>query len=227
MKPGAAPTGADVAPAALESVARRRFGQELAPAVVEMWQSCNTAFQEFPFHAGVVYSAPLQNGPSNLLWAEPTGYRGTMVGFPYDDLDRWRGPYPVEVFIEQLEKVATGSEHAMVTLEKECGLTRGGMHRSLSSAQRALLDEMDVAEAAAIHWQSVANQARFVRARQALAKAAQPSDAEPHLAELKRVLKAEIELSRRLTTCNVVMRALVSKPRTTTSMSRSIWWKKF
>ena len=31
-----------------------------------------------------------------------------MVGFPYDDLNAWRGPYPAEIFASQFEKVARG-----------------------------------------------------------------------------------------------------------------------
>ena len=28
-----------------------------------------------------------------------------MIGFPYDDLKNWRGPYPEDVFIGQLRKL--------------------------------------------------------------------------------------------------------------------------
>ena len=69
------------------------------------WRAFSGAFREFPFHVGVVYSAPLQLGPANLFWSEPTRYHATMVGFPYDDLDAWRAVYPPEIFIQQLEKV--------------------------------------------------------------------------------------------------------------------------
>ena len=31
-----------------------------------------------------------------------------MAGFPYDDLNAWRGPYPAEVFASQFEKVSSG-----------------------------------------------------------------------------------------------------------------------
>ena len=55
-----------------------------------------------------MYNAPQQMGPANLLFAEPTGYKATMVCFPYDDLASWRGPYPPTVFAEQFEKVADG-----------------------------------------------------------------------------------------------------------------------
>ena len=57
------------------------------------------AFQEYPYDgAGVLYNSPVQVGPANPLYLKPTGYSATMVGIPYDDLDKWRGPYPANVF---------------------------------------------------------------------------------------------------------------------------------
>ncbi len=173
--------------AAMEAVARRRFGQRLAPAVVSAWRGFSAAFREFPFHIGVVYHAPLQLGPANLLWEEPTGYRATMVGFPYDDLDTWRAVYPPEVFIGQLKKVSDGFQRALAPLEK--GLPPG---------KSALRQEIDVAAAAALHFRSVVNQARFVLARRALAAAKGAEGVPPVLAELERVLRDEIVLARRL-----------------------------
>jgi hypothetical protein len=172
----------------LASVAKRRFGESLAPAVLAAWQQCSDAFREFPFNGGVVYSAPLQNGPSNLLWAEPTGYLCSMVGFPYDDLDGWRSIYPPEVFITQLEKVASGFRAAAT---------------SLASAARAAGNlpaetEANLITAAALHWQSVADQSRFVLARRALAQAPNLTGAAPHLNELERVIRAELASAREL-----------------------------
>src|ERR1017187_8464153 len=106
---------ADVESAMLR-VAQRRFGRELAPQVVSAWQEYSAAFSEFPFHGSLVYRAPMQVGPANLLWDEPTGYHASMVGFPYDDLDGWRAVYPPDVFIGQFEKVATGFAQAHTNL---------------------------------------------------------------------------------------------------------------
>ena len=57
---------------AMRAVAERRYGPAMAPAVMEAWQAFSTAFSEFPYHGGLVYTAPLQTGPANPLWAEPT-----------------------------------------------------------------------------------------------------------------------------------------------------------
>ncbi len=106
---------------ALVEVARRRYGSSLATSVARAWRAYSAAFSEFPFHASLVYSAPLQLGPANLLWEKPTGYRASMVGFPYDDVDGWRAVYPTEVLISQFEKIAGGFEGAIAELRKAIG----------------------------------------------------------------------------------------------------------
>ena len=72
-----------------------------------------------------MYNAPQQMGPANLLYAEPTGYRATMVCFPYDDLTAWRGPYPPTVFAEQFEKVAHGWAEGLLHFEKAVNAATG------------------------------------------------------------------------------------------------------
>jgi hypothetical protein len=180
---------------ALQHVAARRFGPSLAPAVVTAWRAFSSAFREFPFDAGVLYNAPQQVGPANPLWAEPTGYHATMTGFPYDDLDGWRANYPPAVFIGQFDKVADGFERALAQLQTTLATASG----ALTKAQRqALAEELTVAEAAAIHFRSVANQARFVEARRALLSEKDPRAAVSPAAELERVLEQELTLAKRL-----------------------------
>ncbi|HOJ31951.1 MAG TPA: hypothetical protein PKY35_04580 [Candidatus Hydrogenedentes bacterium] len=179
---------------AMNRVASRRFGKKISPAVVEAWQQFSTAFSEFPFHIGVVYTAPLQTGPANPLWESPTGYRATMCGFPYDDLDSWRVIYPADVFANQLEKVAQGFENALTELRTRMGSVdvRRSAHRE------AIESECRIAEAAALHFRSAANQARFVAARRALDQAQTPEVAAPLLTELERILRDEIDVAKRL-----------------------------
>jgi hypothetical protein len=194
---GSAPAGSGAADleGAMLRVAQRRFGEVLAPQVVRAWQEYSAAFSEFPFHGGLVYSAPMQVGPANPLWGNPTGYAASMVGFPYDDLDGWRAVYPPEVFIGQFEKVAAGFERAhaeMKTAVQVC-------HGKLTAEQRAAaLKELNVGEAAAIHFRSVANQARFILARRRLAGGKSQDDVQSACAELEGLLRAEMGLARRL-----------------------------
>ena len=101
---------------ALDAVAAARYGDAGAPHARRAWKLFSDAFREYPYDGGVVYTCPTQFGPSNLLYATPTGYAATMIGFPYDDLDRWRGPYPADVFALQFEKVAKGWEAGVAEL---------------------------------------------------------------------------------------------------------------
>ncbi len=70
-----------------------------------------------------------------------------MAGFPYDDLNAWRRPYPAEVFASQFEKVSSD-------------WLRGVTGSAGTEDQRLAL-------AAGLHFDSVGNQARFILARDA------------------------------------------------------------
>jgi hypothetical protein len=177
--------------ATLNRVAKSRFGTDLAPAVVQAWRDFSRAFSEFPYHGGVVYSAPMQFGPSNLLYSKPTGYRATMVGFPYDDLDGWRQVYPPDVFIAQFQKIANGFDAAIRALSS----ARAGKQLTARQAH-AIQQELDVATAASIHFRSTANQARFVKLRNSLAPSSEAPSAVKD--ELRALLQSEIALARQL-----------------------------
>ncbi|MDH7503735.1 MAG: hypothetical protein QHJ82_13615 [Verrucomicrobiota bacterium] len=178
---------------AMRTVAERRVGKRLASLLVEAWTAFSKAFSEFPFDTAVLYNGPQQLGPANLLWAQPTGYRSTMTGFPYDDLDGWRGRYPAEVFANQFDKVADGFNNAIARLREKAAsvdATRAQM--------QALEDELRVAEAAAIHFKSAANQARFVASRRALAQATDPAEARRLIDAIEHLVRNEQALARRL-----------------------------
>jgi hypothetical protein len=179
----------------MRAVALRRFGDAYAEAVVNAWREFSRAFREFPFDGGLVYNAPMQFGPSNLLWSEPTGYHATMIGFPYDDLPGWRGPYPESVFIGQFEKVALGFEQGVASLRKAY---EDGRVASRPHHQENLAQELNVAEAAAIHFRTTANQARFVVKRQALAGAHGSAARKALCEELEQIIRAELALAVRL-----------------------------
>lgn len=187
-----APESGDV-PTALRNVALRRFGPEAAPHVVEAWNAFSEAFSEYPYHGGTLYSAPQQMGPANPLWAEPTGYAATMVGFPYDDLDRWRSVYPPDVFAGQFQKMADGFEDALAKLKAAVSGMDGDSRR-----KSAIESELLVAEACAIHFRSVENQTRFVMARNALAVTDNKDGAKKLIDAIENILRIEKELAKRL-----------------------------
>jgi len=182
--------------AVLDAVALARFGADGAPYARDAWTAFSNAFREFPFHIGVLYTAPMQYGPSNLLYGTPTGYAATMVGFPYDDVRRWRGPYPADVFAEQFAKVASGWKE--------------GLPKLAQAVRKAPLDkvadaraELRFAEAAQLHFRSVANQSLFTIARNALLdkeKSLRPQRRKALIQEMRRVLQDEIAVARRLFT---------------------------
>jgi hypothetical protein len=180
---------------AMSRVAERRFGAVLGRAMVKAWRRFSEAFDQYPFHVGVLYSAPQQLGPANLLFAEPTRYHASMTGFPYDDLDAWRAIYPATVFIQQFDAVADGFSATLDELKT-------GAAAALASAtpeqRRAFGGDCGLAEAATIHFRSTANQARFVLARRALAAAQGPEEALQQKAALRKILQDEIALAQRL-----------------------------
>ena len=177
---------------ALRATAEKLYGEPAAEAVLAAWRQFSDAIGEYPFHVGVVYTAPNHVGPANLLWAEPTGYHGTMVGFPYDDLPSWCGVYPRGVLANQFDKVADGFDAGVAALQQVTDAAAPGEHR------HALSREKNVAEAAAIHFRSTANQARFIAARDRLAEVGTAADAAAPLAEINKLLHDELKLAQRL-----------------------------
>jgi hypothetical protein len=180
---------------AMRRIAVRRFGEELSLAVIDAWREFSAAYREYPFHINVAYHGPQQLGPANPLWEKPTGYVATMVGFPYDDLRMWRAIYPEETFIGQMAKVADGFDRALDRLRAATGSEEP---REGSRERTALADEMRMAEAVSIHLRSVANQARFVRARDRLLATDEKEATRTLLDELEAVLMSEIALARQL-----------------------------
>ncbi len=180
----------------LDELARERFGPEGAPHGRQAWTHLSEGFREYPFHISVVYTSPVQCGPANPLYAADTGYSATMWGIPYDDLDGWRGPYPPDIFASQFDKVAQGWQRGIAELERAVENT--------PEAQRiAAQEDLRLARAAGIHFQAVANQARYVIARDAMANAPDSVSAEQrelYRAEMRRCLGSEIELARALFT---------------------------
>ena len=176
---------------AMKQVAQSKFGKA-SGAVVTAWRQFSTAFSEFPYHIGVVYSAPLQSGPSNLLWEKPTGYTATMVGIAYDDINAWRSHYPVNVFTGQLMKVATGFTAAVDELRRatrNMGLT--------PDEQEAIDNECTLAETISIHYHSVANQTLFNQLRNQLA-GLKGAEKVASIQQLEKILKEEATLAKRM-----------------------------
>lgn len=133
------------------------FGKKAAPYVRKAHKLFSGAFTEFPFHISVLYLGPQNVGPANLLYDKPTGYKATMVGFPYDELDGWRAIYPSEVFEEQFVKLAAGWQKGLNQLRK--AVRAGARNR------KKLEELLGIATAIYCHFRSVCLQTAFVRLR--------------------------------------------------------------
>jgi hypothetical protein len=148
-------------------------------------------YRQYPFHITVVYRSPVQLGPANAVYPAKTGYQATMWGIPYDDLDGWRGPYPPEVFAAQFDKVAELWGPGIAELQL-------AVDKAPTDMQSQVQADLRYAKAGAIHFQSVANQAYFIMARDRLVQADDPATRARLRAEIKRRLESEIGLARQL-----------------------------
>jgi hypothetical protein len=180
----------------LDALALDRFGPEATTHVRTAWTLMSEAFRQYPFNISVIYTSPIQWGPANLLYPKKTGYAATMWGIPYDDLDGWRGPYPRDIFAAQFEKVANGWQPGLAELQ-------AAVEKTPANRREEAHKDLQLARAAGLYFQAVADQARFVMARDALADpSATLSDADRQRlkAEIKRCVEAEIVLARHLFT---------------------------
>ncbi len=180
----------------LDKLAAERFGAEGAPHARKAWTLMSEAFREYPFHISVVYTSPVQCGPANPLYSAKTGYSATMWGIPYDDLNGWCGPYPSEVFAAQFEKIAQGWRPGIAELQTAVDAAPGELRNEVQADVR-------FARAAAVHFQSVANQARYVAARDALAESGptlSTGERQRLRAETRKLIASEIVLARELFT---------------------------
>lgn len=175
----------------LQAMAEKRYGKSGAAEARAAWSAFSTAFAEFPYHVGTLYSGPQNSGPANLLYAKSTGYRATMVCFPYDDLASWRCVYPPEVLGGQFRKVADGWEMGLAHFEK-------AVAAAPEEQQADVLKELSFARAAGLHFAASANQVEYLIARDTLAKdqtmdATSPEKLSPEQrAELEKQLRAAI-----------------------------------
>ena len=154
----------------LDRLARELYGDR-APQVRKAWTAFSDGFRNYPFHIGCIYNGPQQWGPANPLYVKPTGYQATMVGIPYDDVQRWCAIYPADVYAGQMEKVAAG-------FAEGCRLMEGAVDGK----------ELNMYRAEQMHFASAADQVRFVLARDRGDKAAMRAIARRELDRAKAML---------------------------------------
>lgn len=146
------------------------LGDDLGAAADEGQRKLSRAFSNFPFNIGVLYNGPQNYGPMAPFFPDETGWKSTMVGFPYDDVDGWRAIYPRDVFEKQLRLLTEGWREGVELLR-----TRQGESEEYD-------DMLLMAEAALCHFVSSWHMTAFVLARAA-------GDRE----EMLRIIRAERE----------------------------------
>ena len=142
-----------------EEIAASKYHPALAEKVCRAWKQFSEAFRQFPFNAGgVLYTAPMNYGPMNLLHLKPTGYQATMIGFPYDDITTWRGVYPEEILEKQFRLLTDGWKQGLDTLDQAADEVR-------ENEQSDFAELRTIATAAYCHLRSAWLQISFVMAR--------------------------------------------------------------
>ena len=147
---------------ALAKVAEARYGPDAAADVLQAWSKFSTAFAEYPFHGGPALrrADAVRAGQSPVSRSRPS----TMP--PWSDSPTtistaWRAIYPAQVLAGQFEKIAAGWDEGL-------SLFQARQPRQRISQQANLREDAGLAEAAGLHFRSVANQVRFILARNAL-----------------------------------------------------------
>lgn len=148
----------------LDRLAKELYGAKSTQAR-KAWTAFSEGFTNYPFTCGTIYNGPQQWGPANPLYARKTGWRSTMVGIPYDDIDGWRTLYPRAVYADLIGKVADG-------FEVGCKLMEGVAEKR----------ELDMFRAEQMHFASCRDQAKFVIARDA-----------GDVKEMRRIAKVELD----------------------------------
>jgi len=155
-----------------EELAQQLFENGSA-AVLQAWKYFSDAFRFFPFNnVPTLYFAPQNFGPATILYEKPTGRDASMVGFPFDDIDTWRGakdnpaspaleePIPVDIMLRGYGELCEIWKQGLEVLEKFDG--------ELSENCRKNFDELSgVAKACYCHFRSAYLQMQFVLKRDA------------------------------------------------------------
>jgi hypothetical protein len=181
--------GAQSADDILNELAESIYGKSGAPLARQAWTAFSDGFREYPYHISSLYRGPQHMGPANPLHLKATGYSSTMVGFPYDDLKGWLSIYPLDVWIKQMEKVQAG-------FAKGCALYEELAKAVDADKRAAVLHELTPYRAAALHFESMVNQARFIDARDKLA--VDESNRAEYVKVMREAAGAELDVAKRM-----------------------------
>lgn len=121
----------------LEAWYQNTFGDDWEN-VKKASEAFSAAFRQLPFGVSFLYFGPQNIGCANPFYEEPTGLTSTMVGFPYDDIDAWRGGFKKQTFKAKLQAMAEGWKQGLAFLESVKGYNASCVKR-IASATYCLL----------------------------------------------------------------------------------------
>ncbi len=176
----------------LLEIANKRYGKASAPEVIKAWATFSSAFTEFPYGLSV-YTAPMSYGVFNPFYPDATGKTATMLGFPFDDLEQWRGVYPVRILADQFVKLSD-------EWEKGLPYFKTAMEKAENPEQKNnALEDYRFATTAWIHFKSVSNQIRFIMARDSLRSGElEKNEVETNIKVIEDIAKDELQLARQI-----------------------------
>ncbi len=143
-----------------DQLVQENFHPEAAQIITKCLKDFSAAFRHFPFDVGTMYRSPVNAGARNLLHLQDTGFKSTMVGYPYDDLKGWRSVYPEDIFEDHFRMVTEGWSGALKELEAASSC--------IQETERELYVEiLSMAQGSFAHLQSTYLQTCFIRRRNA------------------------------------------------------------
>lgn len=159
-----------------------RFGKENGDLIWQAQALFSDAFSHYPFHMNTLYFGPQNFGPMAPFFMENTGYEATMIGFPYDDLEKWAAIYPQTIYEEEYRRLTRGWKQGLDLLAPAKG-------------KDEKFDEViRMAEAAYCQFESALHHILFVKYRNADQKAGRWE----HREELLSVIAQEKEVVKTL-----------------------------
>ena len=116
---------------------QRTFGSDSA-AVERAGAAFSAAFRKLPFGVSFLYNGPQNVGCGNPFYEQPTGLTSSMVGFPYDDIDVWRGGFKKETFLSRLKEMSEGWGDGLRYLDGVTGYNATCVKRIAEATYRQL-----------------------------------------------------------------------------------------
>lgn len=175
----------------LDDLALKHYGAEAGPLVKQAWDAFSDGYDAYPYNQQTLYLSPQLVAPANPFFLHPTGYKATMVGFPYDDLESWRTIYPVETYIGLMRQVADG-------FQKGCLLMQDAEQAAKGDIALRLHTERTRAQAEALHFRSVVNQAEFTHRRNLMLGTSDTKQREQCRQEMMRCVENELQVVREM-----------------------------